>query len=305
MRQPLLLWILLVTWHYAEEPYYYQQWYLDYNATFYSENAIDPDAHIHIDQILQHYNGEGVTIAIIDDGLDVTHPEINSSLIATYDIETNSSSVVHSSNADHHGTAVTGIIASAVNGEGIAGIAPKSHIIFLKYGGAMSDSKTIALFNKAATLGADVINCSWGTYDVSDAVKETIQRLSREGRGGKGIVFVFAIGNDDRDVGNDESAIPEVIAVGATNKENERTWYSNHGKEVDVVAPGGYDVGIATIDPVGQKGASSGDYLLAIDSHAHRYLCLCPHCHQCGSIDVTKRFHINTGRSREETSRDC
>lgn len=252
----------------ANEPYYYQQWYLDYDDAFYSDNDIDKNAHIHAHNALNRYNGEGVTVAIIDDGLDVAHQEINGSIVATYDIDTNSSDVSQNSSSDHHGTAITGIIASDINGKGIAGIANKSNIVFLKYKESMSDSETIELFNKAADMGADVINCSWGTYDVSDSVKETIQRLSNEGRDGKGIVFVFAVGNDDQDVGNDESAIPEVIAVGATNRENLRAWYSNYGNEVDVVAPGGYEVGIATIDPVGQNGYSDNDYLLATDTNA-------------------------------------
>ena len=268
MNRTLLTLLFFFKLLYSNEPYYYQQWYLDHNVTFYNDNDIDENAHIHAYDSLQRYNGKGVTVAIIDDGLDIVHPEINGSIIATYDIETNSSDVSPSSSSDHHGTAVTGIIASSINGKGIAGIANKSKIIFLKYKESMSDSETIELFNKAVELGAEIINCSWGTYDVSDAVKETIQRLSREGRNGKGTVFVFAIGNDDKDVGNDESAIPEVIAVGATNRENLRTWYSNHGDQVDIVAPGGYEIGIATIDPVGPNGASDNNYLLATDSNA-------------------------------------
>jgi len=68
-------------------------------------------------------------------------------------------------------------------------------------------------------------------------------------------------------MGNDESAIPEVIAAGATNRDNERAWYSDHGEELDVVAPGGNELGIATTDPLGENGMGTTDekYMLAND----------------------------------------
>ena len=134
----------------------------------------------------------------------------------------------------------------------------------------MSDSETIELFNKAQEFGADIINCSWGTYNVSQSVKEKIVDLATNGRNGKGIIIVFAVGNDNRNMGNDESAIPEVIAVGSTNKDNLRTWYSNYGKNLDVMAPGGYEMGITTLDPMGNNGIASiiDNYLLYNDSNS-------------------------------------
>ena len=253
-----------------KEPYYYQQWYLDINDTFYNENNIERDANIHGGNSLQKYTGKGVTIAIIDDGLDVAHEEINTSIIATYDINTGTSNVSQDSSHAHHGTAVTGIIAADINARGITGLANDSQIIFLKYKEDMSDSETIELFNKADELGADIINCSWGTYNVSQAVKETIQDLAHNGRGGKGTIIVFSVGNGNRDMGNDESAIPEVVAVGATDRDNTRAIYSDYGRELDIMAPGGYEVGIATIDPIGENGMGviDVDYLLANDPNA-------------------------------------
>ncbi|MDQ7067478.1 MAG: hypothetical protein Q9M40_05655 [Sulfurimonas sp.] len=56
-------------------------------------------------------------------------------------------------------------------------MANRSQIIFLKHKEIMSDSETIELFNKAEEFGADIINCSWGTYDVSQSVKEKIIAL--------------------------------------------------------------------------------------------------------------------------------
>jgi len=251
------------------DKYFYQQWYLHRDDEFYSKNSIDINASIHFGSSYI-YTGKGVKIAIIDDGLDTTHEELDNSIIATYDITTKTSTVSHSSISAHHGTAVTGIIGANDNGIGIKGIASESDIIFLKHREGMSDSETIELFQKAQEFGADIINCSWGTYDVSESVKEVIQDLAINGRDGKGIIIVFATGNDGQDMGNDESAIPEVIAVGSTDKDNLRAWYSNYGEYLDVLAPGGFDIGITTLDDMGENGVGTlhEDYLLANDEYS-------------------------------------
>lgn len=241
------------------EPYYYQQWYLDKNETFYHDNNIDPDAHIHVDNLLKIYTGKTIKIAVIDNGLDVTHEDLSGAIIHTYDVVAKTTNVTHASSTDSHGTSVTGIIGARVNNKGIQGIASNSQIIFLKYTEFMSDSETIALFSKAQEFGADIINCSWGTGAVSESVKEKIQNLSLQGRNGKGIIIIFATGNEDKLIGNDESAIPEVIAVSATDKDNLRALYSNYGTNLDILAPGGYRVGITTLDTMGSDGIASLD----------------------------------------------
>lgn len=252
------------------EPYFYQQWYIDYNKTFYELNGIDPDANIHPGDVLQKYDGKGVKIAIIDDGLDTTHEDLQDAIIKTYDIATGTSNVLHTDKKGYHGTAVTGIIVARVNGKGIKGIASGADIIFIKLKDISSDSDIIEAFKKAEEFDADIINCSWGTYNASDAEKEIIKDLATNGRNGKGVIIIFAAGNDDKDMGNDESAIPEVIAVGATNKDNLRTWYSNYGKNLDILAPGGYDIGITTLDDMNDSGVASIDknYLLYNDPYA-------------------------------------
>ena len=252
------------------EPYFYQQWYLERNSTFYTQNGINDNANIHIGDQFKKYTGKGIKVAIIDDGLDVTHEDLQGAIIKSYDLSTKTANVAHTYAYENHGTAVTGIIAARVNRKGIQGVASQAEVIFLKYKEEMSDSETIELFTKAEEFGADIINCSWGTGDVSQAVKEKIVDLAKNGRDGKGTIIVFAAGNDDKDMGNDESAIPEVISVGATDKDNLRASYSSYGKNLDVVSPGGYYLGITTLDDMGSKGEASIDenYLLYNDSKA-------------------------------------
>jgi subtilisin family serine protease len=251
------------------EPYYFQQWYSNFNNIFYVQNDIDENAHIHLDSVSNQYTGQGIKIAIIDNGLDVLHEDLVGSIINTYDITTQTSDVTHTNRDDNHGTAVTGIIGARVNLIGIQGIASESKIIFLKHKESMSDSETIELFNKAEEFDADIINCSWGTYDVSDSVKDTIKEIASYGRDGKGTIIVFAVGNDNKDMGNDESAIPEVIAVGASDRDNLRAWYSNYGNNLDILAPGGFNVGITTLDPSGENGMATlnNNYLLVNDEN--------------------------------------
>ena len=252
----------------SSEPFYFQQWSINKNETFYTQNGIDSEAHIHTGTLLDTYSGKGVKVAIIDNGLDVKHEDLAGAISATYDIQTRSSNVAHTIASEYHGTAVTGLIGARSNAKGIKGIASGAEIIFLKYKENMSDSETVELFAKAEEFGADIISNSWGTNDVSQVVKEKIIDLSKNGRGGKGIIIVFASGNDDIDMGNDESAIPEVVAVGASDKDNLRTFYSNFGINLDVVAPGGYYLGITSLDDSGSAGGSETDYLLYNDSNA-------------------------------------
>jgi subtilisin family serine protease len=251
-----------------EEPHVKQQWHIFKDEIYYADNDINEHASINAKDVLKRYTGKGVKIAVIDDGLDITHEDLIDTVIVTFDITTATTNVTHANQSGYHGTAVTGVIAARLNGIGIKGIASNAEVIFLKYKEGMSDSETIELFLKAEQLGAQVINCSWGTYDVSQAVKDTIQNLAINGRNGKGIPIVFASGNNNLDMRNDESAIPEVISVGATDKYNLRASYSNYGEHLDVMAPGGDNVlGITTLDNMNENGVATIDenYLLPSD----------------------------------------
>ncbi|MBS9782622.1 MAG: S8 family serine peptidase [Arcobacter sp.] len=252
-----------------KDPYYYQQWYSHRNNNFYRQHTINQKASINPSNGSISYTGKGIKIAVIDDGLDVLHEDLVGTIEKTYDIFSRSSNVSHIKQEDYHGTAVTGIIAARANNIGIKGIANNSKIIFLKNIENMSDSQTIELFNKAEEFGADIINCSWGTYNVSQIVKEKIQNLAKNGRNGKGTIFVFAAGNDTEDIQNDESNIKEVISVGASNKYNLRTYYSNYGDNLDILAPGGGDIGITTLDGMGNKGVSINNSYLLFDDFNH------------------------------------
>ncbi len=252
---------------YSDNPLYYQQWYLHRDDAFYATYGIDPDANIHPWPTTQ-YTGRGVKVVVIDDALDTYHEDLKDGIVATYDVESRTSDVLPRSSIENHGTEVTGVVLATSNTLGITGIAPGAQIYFIRipFTSALTESMIIDAFQQAKEWGADVINCSWGSGDVSAAVAAAIQDVAVNGRGGKGTIVVFAAGNGGDDalgdpIGNDESGLPEVIAVGATNIYNQRTPYSNYGPELDLMAPGGEYMGIATLDRTGSVGDDPGNYL--------------------------------------------
>jgi len=233
------------------EPLAHEQWALSYDQAFYETYNINPDAHVHAQQSQQKYTGKGVKIAVIDTGINRKHFELKFNLIEVVNSEDESSEIIcYGYQECSHGTAVTGIIAAEVNQKGLRGFAPEAQIIFvhLDLNDYLADSEYIKAFKLAAEKGAQVIVCSWGTGDVSPVVEQTINELATNGRDGLGIIIVFATDNKGIESGNDESMLPSVIGVGSSNEENLRSYYSNYGIGLDVLAPGGDSLGITTTD---------------------------------------------------------
>lgn len=228
---------------------------------------ISKEANIHFGDYHRKYRGRGVKIAVIDSGLDVNQEDLQGAIIHTYDIETHSADV---SKTSEHGTATTGIIAARANDKGIFGVASESEIIFIRFKRKMNSDEVVKLFEKADELGADIINCSWGSgtddetgqVGVDDKVKAKIRDLAINGRDGRGTIIVFAAGNTNEDIAtlNLEANIPEVISVGSSNEQNQKATMSNYGKNLDILAPGGdygFNIGVPTLAPMGLVESNS------------------------------------------------
>ncbi|MBA1437854.1 MAG: S8 family serine peptidase [Epsilonproteobacteria bacterium] len=232
-----------------DEPLYQEQWALHYDKAFYDAYAINKDAHIHASNSFKNYTGKNVKVAIIDIGFDTNHFEYKNNIIKTINSADGSSNVeCTNSNECYHGSAVTGIIASNINNKGLRGIAPDVKLILIKLdlAGYVGDDEILNALQYAQDENVDIINNSWGTGDISPIVKEKIDDMATNGRDGKGIVFVFASGNKGKENNKDESMIDSVIGVGSSDEENLRAIYSNFGNGLDLVAPGGYNLGITT-----------------------------------------------------------
>ena len=212
-----------------------------------------------------------VIVAVLDEGVELNHPEIANFTSISYDSETKTSpSVVYGS----HATAAAGVIgASKNNNKGIAGIAPDCKIMSVsnKLKGNPDSRKARADgINWAWQNGASVINNSWSSSVIYQIIDDAINFALSKGRNGLGTVVVFSSGNEDNDkISYPANAIPDIIAVGAASPCGQRKsktpvscdgafWGSNYGEGLDVVAPG---VFIPTTDRVGDPGYSNSDYI--------------------------------------------
>ena len=226
-----------------------------------------------------------VVVAVIDDGFDLSHPDLTGSwkIVAPKDFKRNSSSPLPDPlSADWHGTACAGVAVGNADGTGIAGAAPRCRLMPIRWGRDLSTGELERWFDYVREQGAWVVSCSWKArakvFKLPTLAAEAIKKCAREGRGGLGCVICFAAGNEGRDInspaGNSINGFaihPDVIAVSASNSRDQRSDYSNFGDAISVCAPssgaGGW--GITTSDVMGQytrgdqtfdAGYMPGDY---------------------------------------------
>ena len=190
--------------------------------------------------------GEGITVAVVDTGVDLTHPDLKANLVPGYNAINQAEPIIDDVN---HGTHVAGIIA-AVKGNGIGGcgVAPRTKIMPIKAlgagsGGAADVSEGIIW---ATDHKADVINLSlrfrpsWDAYKQSNkTLKKAITYALKHN-----VVVVCAMGNESVQ----ENATPaylankngytNLIAVGSTTQKDEQSDFSNFGPWITLCAPG-------------------------------------------------------------------
>ncbi|MDX1520034.1 MAG: S8 family peptidase [Anaerolineae bacterium] len=176
-----------------------------------------------------------VTIAVIDTGVDLDHPDLQANIVPGFDFY-NNDPVADDDNG--HGSHVAGIAAAVGNnGTGIAGVSWKAKIMPLKILSAFGIGSTLDLIEAlhfAADNGANIVNLSLGgscSFDWSN-VQAALNYASN-----KGVLIVAASGNSGGTV-LCPAALENVIAVGATDHQDQRWSGSNFGSALDVVAPG-------------------------------------------------------------------
>lgn len=233
----------------------------DYFQSNYQYNLTDINAQSAWDAGL---TGEGVTVAVIDSGINVDHLDVPVKVgrgryyfyreeengLYTFDGKKyNFYSNDNVSDNLGHGTAVSGVLAANTNNRsssytgGIAGIAPNVTLMpvrcFTKTEGHLGGytSNLIGGINYAVENGADVINMSWGIYSRSTSLERTINNAANAG-----CILIAAAGNDGRDSVHRHTlqypaSFPNVISVGSTNKQGGLSDFSQR-TAVDVCAPG-------------------------------------------------------------------
>lgn len=182
--------------------------------------------------------GGGVTVAVIDEGINVNHEEFTGKYFGGVNLINILGTSGTATYGEGHGNHVAGIIGAAVdNGVGGAGIAPYVNILGINvFKNGEADTATICAAINAAAADSnhvDIINMSLGGYWYSENENQAIQNAYK-----KGIVIVAAAGNDGSDIKEFPAAYDHVIAVAATNKSGTRAFFSNYGSWVTIAAPG-------------------------------------------------------------------
>jgi hypothetical protein len=212
--------------------------------------------------------GAGVTVAIIDTGVDANHPDLAGAVIKGPDLITGDGDPA---DENGHGTAVAGVVgARANNGIGIEGVAPGSRLLAIRVLGAngTGDTNTAATaIDAAVAAGAQVINLSLSEGPQVIQALLPYDRLTHaiENAAAAGVVVVAAAGNDALPLCEQPILLQRIICVGAVNRRDQRSSYSNFGVRVDLVAPGGDDDStddeIVTTNPGGGYGWWTGTSL--------------------------------------------
>ncbi|MEM7128361.1 MAG: S8 family serine peptidase, partial [Chloroflexota bacterium] len=198
---------------------------------------------------------KGVVLAIIDTGIDTTHPDLHSKLTPRntwYDFGNNDT---NPRDVNGHGTHVAGIAGAVVNNKiGIAGLAWNAQILPIKVfpdhkNGASTSAIARGILH-AVSMGADVINLSLGSTRQSRVIRDAI-RYTHE----QSVVVVAAAGNDNNERLFYPAAFDHVISVCSTQRQDIKSGFSNFGNWVNVCAPGS---GILSTVPGGRYANYSG-----------------------------------------------
>ncbi|HEX2699169.1 MAG TPA: S8 family serine peptidase [Acidimicrobiales bacterium] len=184
------------------------------------------------------HGSTAVVVAVVDSGVDGTHPDLAGKLVPGYDAVHGTPLAPGNTDQVGHGTAVAGVIAATPNnGGGVAGLGWDTRVVAVKDGDALPlRSATVAGIRWAADHGFRLINVSSG-YPAPDENETDAVAYARS----KGAV-VFASAGDAAQSGNPvnyPAAVEGAVGVGAVGFDGSRAPYSNTGSYVDLVAPGG------------------------------------------------------------------
>lgn len=278
----------------AVDPLYGAQWHLKNSGQIPARGpAAIPNEDIHVEQAWNACadstcRGEGVTVAVVDSGVDIHHNDLRENISATLknhvylqgrtSIDADPTPTLNDSSTSH-GTAVAGIIAARDNnGIGGRGVAPRASLVGYRLIGSSSQSSDMyhAMTYQAADI--DVSNNSWGApaltgqlYPSPKFWEDAIEEGLRFGRKGRGTLYLTSAGNNGStsqtywSLSNNDGrkSYRGLIAVAALNAQGIRASYSSVGANVWISAPGGDScaeaLSITTTDLMGSFGYNPGN----------------------------------------------
>ncbi|MFT6239302.1 MAG: subtilisin family serine protease [Akkermansiaceae bacterium] len=236
------------------------QWHLKNTGQNGSIAGLD----VNVTSVWDTYLGTGVTVSVVDDGVQVAHEDLASNINSSIDHDWNDNTPNDPTppldlQADgtyySHGTSVAGVIASrGDNNLGTTGAAPRANIVGLKILAAEVSPAEEAEALAWRTDIIDICNNSWGTpddgftlYKTDPLIVSALADSVANGRGGKGTIYVWSAGNGriDKDYANYDGFVnqPETIGVGSINFQGNQSVYSESGANLLISAPSDNDEG--------------------------------------------------------------
>ena len=232
--------------------------------------------------------GTGVTIGIVDDGVQMDHPDLNPNVSTSYFYNWNSGSTSDPNpqySSDNHGTAVAGVAAAAgFNGIGVTGVAPSAQIVPMRFiaddwtdadeanmyaygnGSVRIKNNSWGLGNYSTALtslgsGSEYSSSSgWGIQSESPAGSLTGSALATAAKQGQIILFAAGNGQQQQENTNFRGRQNSIytISVAAVNDQARQCTYSTPGSSVVISAPSGRDAvrpqGTSTTDRTANEG---------------------------------------------------
>lgn len=201
-----------------------KQWYLDA---------------MRVEELWKSSTGEGVKIAVIDTGVNASSPSLKGQVLKGLDAtETDGTT----DDYNGHGTTIAELIAGTGAGGGLKGLAPGSKIIPMRMANKEFEEKHNSTpwdnsnaIRAAADGDAKIINMSIGSEFLDYREKEAVKYAQSKGK-----LLFAAVGNtgDKSNKPGYPANYPEVVGVGASDREGQVAKYSQHGDFVDIAAPG-------------------------------------------------------------------
>lgn len=244
----------------GSDPLYSRQWHLKNTG---QESAL-PGTDINVESVWQQGNeGQGVAVAVVDDGLELAHEDLRDRVMPGQSLNLAANGLPANdpspqSDSDDHGTAVAGLIAASRNTLGGRGVAPRASLLAANLLAAPPSDHTEATALLHGQQVVAISNNSWGSSDEDSELsyngplaRAAITQGATSGRGGLGIVYLFAAGNGavrqqpdytvmttgQRSVYDAYNNHPFIINVGALRADGTPSEYSEPGANVLVSAP--------------------------------------------------------------------
>lgn len=189
-------------------------------------------ARVHAEKAWPLTQGEGVKVAVVDTGIDCSHPDLKGQCAGGVNYVDKDKPPMDDNS---HGTHVAGTIAAVKDGQGVVGVAPKARLYAVKVLDAEGGGSLFSIIKGllwCGNNGMQVANLSLGA-----PMGSTLMRLAVAYAKARGVVVMAAAGNDGGSV-NYPAAYDDTLAVAALDPSDKIADFSSRGPEVDFIAPG-------------------------------------------------------------------